>query len=123
MNRRGFLRLLGGAAPAIIHPTYFFAPRGGWPYAGQTWANNSYGLSTNWSHKTADEVQADVKEMMEKFKLELATAVMIPPSYLFGKDHDLDATRYMRDIPLRTDDTFAQKFLLGDWDVKATEIK
>lgn len=31
MNRRGFLRLFGGAgAVATVAPTYFFAPVGGW---------------------------------------------------------------------------------------------
>ena len=31
-TRRGFLRLLGGAAAAgVIQPTHFLAPAGGWP--------------------------------------------------------------------------------------------
>ena len=32
MNRRDFLKTLGLAAPvAVVAPTYFFAPKGGWP--------------------------------------------------------------------------------------------
>jgi hypothetical protein len=31
MNRRGFLKMLGLAAPAaVVAPKYFFAPLGGW---------------------------------------------------------------------------------------------
>jgi hypothetical protein len=30
MDRRGFLKMLGLAAPVAIAPTYFFAPIGGW---------------------------------------------------------------------------------------------
>lgn len=34
MNRRTFLRILAGTAPVIaVAPTYFFAPKGGWPAA------------------------------------------------------------------------------------------
>jgi hypothetical protein len=32
MDRRSFLKLFAAAAPvAVVAPTYFFAPRGGWP--------------------------------------------------------------------------------------------
>lgn len=34
LDRRGFLRLLGGAAVVgVVAPTYVFAPSGGWPPA------------------------------------------------------------------------------------------
>lgn len=30
LTRRGFLKMLGMAAPVAVAPTYFFAPIGGW---------------------------------------------------------------------------------------------
>lgn len=74
MNRRGFLKLLGAAAPvALAKPTYFFAPVGGWasdviinpseegllPYAVN---NGSY---STWINKTPAEILADFNFTME----------------------------------------------------------
>jgi hypothetical protein len=37
-SRRGFLRLLGGAAAVgVIQPTHFLAPAGGWPRVAVEW--------------------------------------------------------------------------------------
>ena len=68
MDRRGFLRLLGGAAvtavaaPAVIH---VLPPLGGWRQgqSGLLYASNGYGGS-NWAHKTPAEILADVNAML-----------------------------------------------------------
>ena len=68
MDRRGFLRLLGGAAvtavaaPAVIH---VLPPLGGW-HQGQSglYASNGGCISPNWAHKTPEQILADVNAML-----------------------------------------------------------
>jgi hypothetical protein len=67
MDRRGFLRLLGGAAvtavaaPAVVH---VLPPLGGWR-AGSNglYASNGYGNSM-WASKSPTEIMADINAML-----------------------------------------------------------
>jgi hypothetical protein len=68
MDRRGFLRLLGGAAvTAVAAPTitHVLPPLGGW-HQGQSglYASNGRCVSPDWAHKTPAEILADVNAML-----------------------------------------------------------
>jgi hypothetical protein len=67
MDRRGFLRLLGGAAvtavaaPAVI---YVLPPLGGWRASSNgLYASNGYGNSM-WASKSPTEIMADINAML-----------------------------------------------------------
>jgi hypothetical protein len=60
MDRRGFLRLLGGAAVASA-TTYVLPPLGGWRQG--LYASNGHGNSM-WVRKTPTEIMADVNAML-----------------------------------------------------------
>jgi hypothetical protein len=67
MDRRGFLRLLGGAAvtavaaPAVIH---VLPPLGGWrANSNGLFASNSYSNSM-WASKSPAEIMADINAML-----------------------------------------------------------
>jgi hypothetical protein len=69
MDRRGFLRLLGGAAvTAVAAPaiTHVLPPLGGWHQgqSGLLYASNGRCVSPNWAHKTPEEIMADVNAML-----------------------------------------------------------
>jgi hypothetical protein len=69
MDRRGFLRLLGGAAvTAVAAPavTHVLPPLGGWRQEQNgLYVNNARSNSTwAWSHKTPEEIMADVNAML-----------------------------------------------------------
>jgi Uncharacterized protein conserved in bacteria (DUF2184) len=64
MDRRGFLRLLGGAV-AVSATTYVLPPLGGWRREQSgLYANNGCCVSPNWAHKTPEEIMADVNAML-----------------------------------------------------------
>jgi hypothetical protein len=60
MDRRGFFRLLGGAAVASA-TTYVLPPLGGWRQG--LYASNGHGNSM-WVRKTPTEIMADVNAML-----------------------------------------------------------
>jgi len=91
MNRRDFLKTLGLVAPvAVVAPTYFFAPKGGWPFGELTWATNNT-QRLKWRHLTTEDIMLD-------FQRNQAGAAMIPERILFGTGHELDSLAYVAGI-------------------------
>jgi hypothetical protein len=97
MDRRGFLRLLGGAAVASA-TTYVLPPLGGWRQ-GQSglYASNGHGNSM-WVRKTPTEIMADVNAMLAETWNNAAL-----PDHVYGLD------------PLTCK-------VLGDWALKAEHL-
>lgn len=73
MNRRTFLRILAGTAPVIaVAPTYFFAPKGGWPADGSARAKEFIGrwLLDQVGNERFDYVHPYHYEIAQKLKFD-----------------------------------------------------
>lgn len=77
MDRRGFFRLLGGAAVASA-TTYVLPPLGGWRQG--LYASNGHGNSM-WVRKTPTEIMADVNAMLAETWNNAAL-----PDHVYGLD-------------------------------------
>ena len=85
MNRRSFLGLFGAAsASAIVKPTYFFAPAGGWI--------KTYGFKDVQGFVTRSLMPSDLccmpgeldAHLLARVQEQMAGAFMIPERYLFA---------------------------------------